>query len=442
MDLLNKFQKHISTKQFFREGDRLLLAVSGGMDSVCMCELMMLCGYRFSVAHVNYQLRGEESEGDELFVKNWCEKNQIAFYLKKVDTKQYAEVQKTGIQEAARNLRYEWFEELATQFGFNKILTAHHAGDNLETLLHHFFRGTGLNGLTGIKERRGVFIRPLLFTDKEQIRNFVVEKNIAYREDSSNATNKYTRNFLRHDILPLLKKQYPSIENNILDNLGRFSSLAAEIERHVDKKIRKLEWKEGGSFKYPASGLLRSEFKEQVLLQLLGKFGGAASQLPELLKLLTADSGKYVFSKTHRFLKDRKWVIVTPKLKNEEGPFLIEENETKISTADGELELKKVGHFKSDADANMETINASNLEYPLIFRRWRTGDYFYPLGMKHKKKLSRFFIDQKLSVAEKEKTWVLESSKRIIWVAGLRLDDRFKVGNTNANLVQLKWHKH
>ncbi len=440
MDLLNKFQKHIATKQFFREEDRLLLAVSGGMDSICLCELMLSCGYKFSVAHVNYHLRGEDSDADEKFVRQWAARNQLNLHVHAVDTKKYAEERKAGLQEAARDLRYAWFEDLAFKHGYNKILTAHHADDNLETLLHNFFRGTGLNGLTGIKEKRGLFVRPLLFAGKEEIRTYVKNENISYREDSSNATTKYTRNFLRHEIMPLLKKHYPSVENNMLGNIERFRSVSTEVDRFVQKHFNKLEVIDGEVKKYSALALLKSAFSEQVLLYLLDQAGGSASQLPELKKILVADSGKYFITHSHRILKDRRWIVVTPFTQNEEGPFVMEKETTKIVTNDGILNLKYVDHFSPDVKVNTEIINAEMLQYPLIFRRWRTGDYFYPLGMQHKKKLSRFFIDQKLSLAEKEKIWVLESAKRIVWVAGLRLDERFSVRKQGVKLIQLQWH--
>jgi len=439
MDLLLMFNKLNREKQLFISGDRLLVAVSGGMDSMCLCHLLLKSNQPFSVAHMNFQLRGSESDGDEEFVRSWCQENQIPFFFKRVNAENYSQSSGKGIQEAARELRYQWFDELRIAHSFNKILTAHHSDDAVETALHHFFRGTGINGLTGITERKEHLIRPLLFASRDQISKYVAEHSIAFREDSSNKSVKYTRNFIRNEIIPLLESRYPSLKSTILENASRLGKLNHEISSFVDGMLEKLSHREGAVIKYPVLALLRSSFNDQLLMKLLENSGGQASQLNELIKLLNADSGKFLLTKTHRLLRHRKWLVATELNDQYEGPFIIESNETKIKFGGGCFEVRPVSRFHSEKDQTVEMIDASLVEYPLILRKWKTGDYFYPLGMKHKKKLSRFFIDEKLSVAEKEKTWILESANRIIWVVGLRIDNRFRVKPTSSNIIRLQW---
>lgn len=439
MDILSSFQQHVYERQFFQKDDRLLLAVSGGIDSMALAHILLYAGFSFSVAHMNFQLRGEESNGDEQFVMDWGIERGVEVFIKRVDTEIYATTNKLGIQEAARELRYKWFDELLAEQGFICILTAHHAGDNIETILHNFFRGTGVLGMAGIREVRGKLVRPLLFAGRSDIEEYVKMNAIRYREDSSNLTDKYTRNFIRLDVIPMLKRHYPSLESNLNDNSIRFRKLADELDAATDVILKKLEWVETGIIKYPVLGLQKSMLRSQVLLKILLYAGFHASQLYELEKLLTAGSGKYIFSKSHRIIKDRKWVIIAPLKDVDSHFFIIEESAQVTHTGSGRLIQTPVETFKPSSNRFSQIVDASQITFPLIFRKWKLGDYFYPLGMKHKKKLSRFFIDQKLPVHEKEDIWVLESGKRIVWVVGWRIDERFAVRSENNPLLEISW---
>jgi len=439
MDFLTSFQRHIKARQFFQKEDRLLLAVSGGMDSMVLAHLLLKSGFSFSVAHMNFQLRGLESDGDEQFVKNWGLENGVEVFSKKVNTEKYAALNKLGIQEAARKLRYDWFEELSVGQGFSRILTAHHADDDIETALHLYFRGTGLRGLAGIRPVREKIVRPLLFAGRIEIEAFATLNNIRFRNDASNLLDKYTRNFIRLQVIPLLQKNYPTLNENILDNILRFSRLADEVDKATVTIIKKLEVREKGILKYPVQALLKSLFRSQVLIRILQNAGFNPTQLPELEKLLQSDSGKYLHSSTHRILKDRKWIIISSPEETDATFFVIEKSDQIIKTSSGEFLQMPADGFKPVKDRFSEIIDATGLSYPLILRKWKTGDYFYPLGMKHKKKLSRFFIDQKLSVHEKENTWVLESGRRIVWVLGQRIDERFAVRKNTVPLLKISW---
>lgn len=440
MNLFQSFQQHVARKQFFGKADKLLLAVSGGMDSMALAHILHVAGYTFSIAHMNFQLRGEESAGDEQWVRDWGKHHGIAVFSKKADTEKYATEMRLGIQEAARELRYTWFAELAKENGFSKILTAHHADDNVETLLQHFFRGTGVSGLTGIRECRGILVRPLLFVSRKEIADYVKEHSIAYREDSSNLTTKYNRNFLRLELIPMLQKHYPSLSSNLLQTVSRFVKLEAELSHHVEARIQRLAVREKSVVKYPAQGLLKSDFRSQVLMKILTGAGFHAPQLGEFEKLLTADSGKFIISATHRILKDRRWILVSPIASPNTDFYLAERETSVITTPSGTLTFEVVDQFNPTQNVNIEIIDATHLTFPLILRKWRKGDYFFPLGMKHKKKLSRFFIDEKLSIPEKENVWVLESDRRIVWIVGRRLSERFSVRQSHSSLLKLVWN--
>ncbi len=439
MDLLSSFRQHLAKKQFFQKKDKLLLAASGGKDSMALAQLLLTCGYSFSLAHMNFQLRGKESDADEQVVYDWGRKNRINVFIKRVEAEAFSVENKMSIQEAAREMRYTWFAALAEAEGFSKILTAHHADDNVETLLHKFFRGTGVAGLTGIREQRGNLVRPLLFTTRQDISTFVNETGIPYREDNSNLTTKYTRNFIRLEVIPLLQTHFPSLVSNLQDTIHRFIGLEGELLEATGKILQKLETRDQGIVKYPARGLIKSPFRIQVWLQILLDSGFHATQLPEFEKLLFADSGKIMASPSHRILKDRRWVVIAPNKDITSEFYIINREDNLVTTPFGNFSKSEVVDFSPTGSRFMEIIDSSQLKYPLILRKWRPGDYFFPLGMKHKKKLSRFFIDEKLSLIEKEKAWVLESDKRIVWVVGLRISERFAIRKNGASFLKLCW---
>ncbi len=440
MYLLENFIQYINKQQLFQKKDSLLLAVSGGADSTVLCELCSKAGFTFAVAHCNFQLRFEESSADESFVKALSEKYKVPFFVEKFNTKQYAETNKLSIQEAARKLRYDYFEKIAKEQHYKCILTAHHADDNVETVMMNFFKGTGIKGLRGILPKQKNIIRPLLFASRIDIEQFAQENNINFITDSSNKKNDYTRNFLRNEIIPSLQKIYPELPKNIIANINRF----ADIEYLYNEKIAEIKKSlitiKGNEVHIPALKLLKSKPLYSIVYEIIKTYGFSAAQVNEVEKLLTAASGKYISSSTHSILKNRKWLIIFEKAKQAKVEhILIEEKNEKIEF-DGKLLLISKENIPSKFTNNLleVLINADKIAFPLLLRKWKQGDYFYPLGMDKKKKLSRFFIDQKLSLNEKENIWVLESDKKIIWVLGLRIDNRFKITDGTTCILKLQ----
>jgi tRNA(Ile)-lysidine synthase len=453
MDLLISFKQFIKNENLFSVKERLMLAVSGGVDSVVLCELCRQAGYDFAIAHCNFQLRGEESDSDEGFVKALAEKYEVEFFVKKFETEKYATENKTSIQVAARELRYNWFNELLDTIketsgsealqsplrGVGGLLTAHHADDNIETILMNFFKGSGINGLKGILPKQQHIIRPLLFANKEAILSFAKENRLAYREDSSNSSDKYTRNYFRNQLIPGLEKVFPKVKENLLNNAIRFREIHMIYDNAMEQAKHQLLTRQGNEVHIPVLKLLKSKALSSVLYETIKEFGFTAHQTHEAEKLLLSASGKYIESSTHRILRNRKWLIIAPL--NEEGSiqFLLKENETAIVFPLGKLTISKADKpGKIEKEAHIAQLDARDIQFPLLLRKWKNGDYFYPLGMPKKKKLSRFFVDLKMSLTEKEKTWVIESNKKIIWVLGKRVDDRFKVKESTTHTIRFE----
>ena len=427
MQLLKQFLQFIADNGLFTRRDRVLVAVSGGLDSACLAHLCREAGFNFAIAHVNFKLRGEESNEDELFVRALAKSLGVPFHSAVLNAANYSEDRKVSVQVAARELRYAYFKDLMASEKYERLLTAHHAEDNAETMLMNFLKGTGINGLRGILPLQGNICRPLLFALKDHIREYALQHSIEYREDSSNITDKYTRNFIRHEVFPVLAKAYPSFRGNLLDNVERFREISGLYQEAVSRKLKKMIVRENEEVKLPVLALLNSGAAISLLHEVLQPFGFSTPQLQGAAKLLKAESGKFIESEKYRLLRNRGWLIVSPKASSLQSAIVIEQPGGEIEFAGGTLRLKLQNAGEVSAEPDVADVDADLLDFPLLFRKWKTGDYFYPLGMKHKKKLSRFFVDQKLSLFEKENVWVLESKKRIVWVAGLRIDDRFKI---------------
>ena len=444
MDLLLRFKESVKQNFFFSPKDKLQLAVSGGVDSVVLCELCKQAGYDFIIAHCNFQLRGEESERDEQFVKELGKKYGVEVLVQQFDTGKYAAENKISIQEAARELRYSWFAELLAPGSRvptpDYLLTAHHADDNNETLLMNFFRGTGLHGLTGIPAVSRYIRRPLLDFTKEELLEFAKENKLDFVEDSSNQSSKYTRNFFRNEIIPAISKVYPQVKDNLQDNIKRFKEIEKLYRFSVDQLKKKLCRTKGKEVHIPVRQLMG--FNNRALIyEIISAYDFHEKQVEEVIKLAESDSGKYILSPSgeYRIIKHRHWFIISPVQPKEAENIIIEEGVRSLQFAVGSLQLTKV----SVADCQLPTadsiacLDAKEISFPLLLRKRKTGDYFYPLGMKKKKKLNRFLIDQKLSTTEKENVWVIESAERIIWIVGHRIDERYKVTEKTKSILRI-----
>jgi tRNA(Ile)-lysidine synthase len=419
---------------------KLLLAVSGGVDSVVLLDLVDGSGFDYEIAHCNFQLRGDESVRDENFVRALGEEYGKGVLVKKFDTASYAAANKISIQEAARDLRYGWFKEIIGDWDASNscILTAHHADDNIETLLMHFFRGTGIQGLMGIQpaiaERK--LIRPLLSFKKTELIEYAKEEELDFVEDSSNASDKYTRNFFRNQLLPQIKEVFPQVEENLLHNIERFHEVSQLYHQSVQMHLEKLIERKNNEIHVPVLKLKKVKPLHTITWELIKPFGFHAAQTEEIVKLLNAVNGSYQASASHRIIKNRNWLIITPLATGSAQHILIEGTDAVVEFENGCLRIQN-SKFKMQNNTAEAFLNPDEIKFPLLLRKCKTGDYFYPLGMQKKKKLSRFFIDHKLSKTEKEKVWVIESDKKIVWVIGHRIDNRFKITDTSKDALHL-----
>jgi tRNA(Ile)-lysidine synthase len=435
MQLLETFKSFINKEDLFSPKERLLVAVSGGLDSVVLCDLCYQAGYEFAIAHANFQLRGEESMRDETFVAGLGQRYGKEVLVRRFDTSRYAAENKCSIQVAARELRYRWFEEVHD----GPILTAHHQDDNIETLLMNFFKGTGIAGLRAMLPRQGNIVRPLLFATREMLRQFAGGQGLAWVEDSSNASDKYTRNYFRHQLIPMLQTIYPDVMKNLGDNINRFREVEVLYKQAVEQQKRRLLEQKGDEVHIPVLKLQRSKPLSTLVYEIIRDFGFSAQQAPAVMGLLDSGPGKYVMSDTHRILKDRNWLIISPHKAAPADHVLVEQGQKKVLFGEGALEFQLLTGVAPSSDPSVAWLDASAIQYPLLLRKWRPGDYFYPLGMRKKKKLARFFIDNKLSLARKEKAWVLEMNKKIIWVVGMRIDDRYRLGERTEQILKISF---
>ncbi len=460
MNLHQKFISSIKAQNLFSQKDKLLLAVSGGVDSVVLCELCKQAEYDFAIAHCNFKLRGEESERDEQFVRELGKKYEVEVLVKGFDTEEYAAENKLSTQEAARELRYGWFNALTgnRQHTIGKtsiedndcplpiakwLLTAHHADDNNETLLMNFFRGTGLHGLTGIPASNDYIRRPLLDFSKEELIQFAKDHQLNFVEDSSNQSSKYTRNFFRNELIPAISKVYPQVKENLQDNVQRFKEIEKLFQFSVGELKKKLCRYKKNEIHIPVKQLMA--YKNKALIyEIIIEYGFNEKQVEEVIKLANSDSGKFIQSPddNYRIIKHRHWFIISPVVAMESENIIIEEGEKQVLFSLGEIKIEKISNLSLDK-VKTQTLNesvsidAKEITFPLLLRKYKTGDYFYPLGMKKKKKINRFLIDQKLSKTEKENVWIIESAQRIIWVVEHRIDERFKVTEKSKQILRL-----
>jgi len=472
MSLTERFEQHWK-QQFPNLSVRnchLLLTVSGGADSVVLTDLFVKAGFNCTIAHCNFQLRGSESERDEQFVRALGVKYSTRVLVKKFETTLYAAEHKVSIEVAARDLRYAWFKEVnnkqtmdlvnavknagqddedsqkaETGLSACYIVTAHHADDNIETVLMNFFRGTGILGLRGILpiQKEQQLIRPLLIFKKEELLNYATENNLTFVEDSSNSSDKYTRNYFRHQLIPSLKSIYSKVEENLLNNIVRFGEIEELYQQSILHHKHKLLVYKGNEIHIPVLKLQNSSPLQTIVWEIIKTFNFNAAQVNEVIKLIDSDNGSYVLSSTHRVIKNRNWLIVAP-LENElVQHILIEVVDNKVVFANGTLLIDTIqaSKIQMSGDVALALLNADIIKFPLLLRKWKQGDYFYPLGMQKKKKLSRFFIDQKLSKTQKENVWVVEMNKKIVWVINHRIDDRFKITDSIKNVLKITYLK-
>lgn len=438
--MLEEFLKYIDGNHLTSKDGRILLAVSGGIDSMVMSHLFIEAGIEAGIAHCNFCLRAEESDKDEELVRRFADNNNMPFYLKRFDTRKFAGINGISVQMAARELRYGWFEQIREANNYKCIAVAHNLNDNIETLLINLTRGTGIAGLTGMKPKSNKIIRPLLFATRQKIAEYCTANKIAFREDMSNADVKYTRNKIRHLVIPLLQEINPSVETTLNDTTGKLGEVYDILSDLVNGIRKKVTEQKGDTIIFNIN-ILKSEVQNRSLLfELFRPYGITETTARDLQRIVDGKTGSRVFTRTHRIIKNRSEIIVSPMVSCHNILYEISDigsftDVPEITVADYK---EATGRFRISSDPSVASIDAGKLIFPVIVRKWRPGDFFYPLGMTKKKKISDYLIDEKYSLTEKENTLILESGGNIVWIIGKRLDNRYRITEKTKKALVLK----
>nr|WP_321224428.1 tRNA lysidine(34) synthetase TilS [uncultured Psychroserpens sp.] len=431
----HKFKNHIHLNLSFLNDAKLLIAISGGLDSVVLTQLCKTLNLNITLAHCNFNLRGDESNADEAFVIDLANDLSLEVFIQNFSTEDYAKTHKLSTQLAARELRYNWFFDIAKTLNFDYILTAHHTDDNLETVLINLTRGTGLSGLTGIPEINDNIVRPLLPFSREELELYANNTNIKWREDSSNASNKYLRNKLRHEVIPILKEINPTLLQNFnttVDNLSDTTDIVNDrISQFAENAIVSCD---SLQLKFKISEFKKVKNPKAYLFGVFQTYG--FTQWDDIVNLLDAQSGKQVFSNTYRLVKDREHLILTDIAAKDDKVYNIAKSDKQFKTPIGNLLFDEADAILGQS-ANVVFIDQDAMSFPLTLRRWREGDYFYPSGMRGKKKLSKYFKDEKFSIVDKDQTWLLCNGDAIVWVLGKRVDERFVAKKSTTNILKI-----
>jgi len=428
--LQGKFSSFIEKKDLVSPGQKVLLAVSGGVDSVVMAYLFYKTGLNFAIAHCNFKLRGDEADKDETFVKDLAEKLSVPFHNETFNTLEEYEKSSDSIQMIARTLRYEWLEEVREEQGYDLKATAHHHDDNIETLLINLLRGTGIHGLKGIPLKNKNVIRPLLFATREEIEKFAEKHNLSYREDHTNKENKYLRNILRNKVIPVFKDINPDFRYNFKQFFENIELPYQCYINYIEKKKEELLIKEKDRYFIPLQKLKQQQHINTILFELLKNYGFNANTIEDIVASIDKQPGKMFYGKGYVLVKDREYFILFPGEAKTHNVYFITDQPANYDFHDVKIktqifhESKGITFSKSECDAYLDF---DKLQFPLKLRPWVKGDVFQPLGMGGKKKVSDFLIDKKVSVDQKNKVYVLCSGEEIVWVVGYRIDERFKI---------------
>ncbi len=432
-----RFLRYVREKQLFDAEDSLLLAISGGIDSVVLAHLLHRSGFQCELAHVNFQLRGEDSEQDMQFVQSLADQFGWKLHVQRADTKDYAQSRQISTQMAAREIRYQWFEELSQKFGLKYILTAHHAGDQLETIMGNLIRGTGVEGLSGILEKRANLVRPLLSFSREEIETYAKNEGIQWREDRSNQELKYKRNYIRHELLPAIEKLNTNYETTLAQTFARIAASGAYFLAHVERLRQNYFSTSTFDLK-----ILRDELHPVLILYyLLKPFGFNESTCEDIwASYLTETSGKQFKGESQIAWLDRGLLQLNDTILDEFECTLLE-GDGRIEISNQSIEWQIVNTWKLTTDRFSVMLDADKLVWPLVWRTWRHGDRFQPLGMRQAKKISDLLIDLKIPLVDKKAVTVLLSGEEIVWVVGLRISERFKVSESTTRAINFKWRK-
>jgi tRNA(Ile)-lysidine synthase len=440
--VIEEFRKYIEENKLIKKSDRVLLAVSGGIDSMVMTHLFISCNFNIGIAHCNFNLRGSESDKDEAFVKNYALTNNIPFFSERFDTTGFATEKGISIQMAARDLRYRWFEEIRLKQNYDSVSVAHNLNDNAETFLINLSRGTGIAGLTGMKPRHRNIIRPVLFASRKAIIEYSNLNNIDYREDGSNSETKYSRNKIRHLIIPQFREINPSFETTITETADRLNEINEIVTGYISEIRDKVTISQSGAIVFRTNLLQGLSPKHTILYELFRPYGVGKGQLEDLINLINGKTGSQLVTPGYRLLKNRKELIVSKTREDPEVNYEIRSVKDFLKYPGCiSAGIKKINTgFTIPESSNIACLDADKVSFPVIIRKWQHGDSFYPLGMKQKKKLSDYFVDRKYSILAKEYCSVLESEGKIIWIINDRIDNRFRItpGTKKALIIEVK----
>jgi tRNA(Ile)-lysidine synthase len=448
--MLQKFHQYINRCNLIAEGGRLILALSGGIDSMVLADLLLKTKTNFVVAHCNFHLRGEESNGDEQFVREFAERNGLRLFVKHFETETYATEKGISIEMAARDLRYAWFEELRQQLGYDKIVVAHHADDQAETFFINLLRGAGLRGLKGMQPQNGFIIRPMLWASREQIHHYAGENQIQWREDHTNAETVYLRNKIRNQLLPVFDELHPEARQGLYKSLEHLASENELYRELLNEKLSQMVELDGEIQKIPYSAInkpptsnLLPQTSFQLLFEWLRQYGFNTDQCHFIYEAMGTGIGNKYYSPTHQLVIGRDELQLSEiKPVAKEEILQIQAGEAEI-TSPIHLRFTKYGKTSSfiiDKSPEVALLDAEKIQFPLSLRHWQHGDRFRPLGMKGSKLLSDFFVDQKFTDAQKDQVLLLVSAENeILWIVGYRIDDRFKVTSETKIIFQCSW---
>ncbi|WP_291528329.1 tRNA lysidine(34) synthetase TilS [Bacteroides sp. UBA939] len=430
----NKVTQYIEQEKLFTPKDKILVALSGGADSVALLCLLLDMGYNCEAVHCNFHLRGDESDRDEMFVRELCFQREIPLHVRHFQTTEEAAKQHISIEMAARELRYAWFEEIRQEQHADVIAVAHHKDDSAETFLLNLIRGTGINGLLGIRPKNGYIVRPLLCLDRKDIMEYLQETGQTYVTDSTNLHDEYTRNKIRLNLLPLMQEINPSVKKSILRTAGYLNDAALVYKSNITEGKQKVQTEQG----ILINAILQEPAPETLLFEILHPLGFNSAQIKDIFASLNGQSGKIFLSKEWRIIKDRELLLIEPAntVDTPNVALLPENNNPPFRLTMEELEITE--DFIIPRDRDTGCFDADKLKHPLSLRCWQQGDSFIPFGMTGRKKVSDYLTDRKFSISRKEQQWVLCSDHQIIWLIGERTDNRFRVDEKTRRILIVK----
>lgn len=436
--MLNQVQSYIESQKLFKPSQRILIGISGGRDSVCLALILKALGYPIGLAHCNFKLRAEEAYQDEAFVIEFAKNQGLELFNIQFETAAYADLHKISIQMAARDLRYNWFEKIRTEQNFDYIGIAHNRDDVVETFFINLLRGTGVEGLTGIKAKKDNIVRPLLNISREEINQYIDEQKINFREDSTNASTKYIRNQLRHKVIPELRSISDQFDKTMIDNISRFQQTQHVYQNEIAFKKSKLFAHLSDRVIINIERLIQLKPLSTYLYEFMKPYGFTTGTISDIEDALNGPSGKQFYSKTHQITKDRDELILTELKQTDPKEFFFNKSTKSIDQPMSlKMETIKNENYKIPRSSKIAVLDLDKLSFPLLLRPWKHGDFFMPLGMNRIKKLSNFFIDSKVSIIDKSKTYILQSKNDIVWVVGQRIDDRYKISESTKNILQI-----